>query len=259
MKKQYVFLSHDVDWSFEGPSKNHILKRKNRFDEKLFKNTPINKLYRNFSEYMEIEEKYGVKSTFFFRTQYENGNYMDYENDIKNLKKGGWEIGLHTDPSSINDITKIKKEKRNLEKIVNSKIYGNRVHYLSNDKKLLKKLYELEFIYDSSFRKTKDSITSEEMGYQKINNIIEFPVTLMDAYLFTHMQISEDKIIETVEKTLNDCRKLDLEFNIISILWHDNVLKMKGGRMYEKIIEFLSNQNDVEMTTGIKLANKISK
>ena len=65
MKKQYVFLSHDVDWSFEGPSKNHILKRKNRFDEKLFKNTPINKLYRNFSEYMESKEKYDTKSTFF--------------------------------------------------------------------------------------------------------------------------------------------------------------------------------------------------
>ena len=195
MKKQYVFLSHDVDWSFDGPSKDHILKRKNRFDEKLFKNTPMNNLYRNFSEYMEIEEKYGVKSTFFFRTQYENGNYMDYEDDIKNLKNGGWEIGLHTDPSSINDITKIRQEKENLEKITNSKIYGNRVHYLSNDKELLKKLYELKFIYDSSFRKTKNSITSDEMGYKKINNIIEFPVTLMDAYLFSYMKISEEKII----------------------------------------------------------------
>tara|TARA_B110000263_G_scaffold52413_1_gene43859 strand:- start:97 stop:885 length:789 start_codon:yes stop_codon:yes gene_type:complete len=259
VKKQYVFLSHDVDWNFNGPSKDHILKRKDRFDEKVLKNTPTNKIYRNFSEYMEIEEKYGVKSTFFFRTQYENGSYIDYEDDIKKLKKSGWEIGLHTDPSSINDINKIGEEKRNLEKIIDSKIYGNRVHYLSNDKELLKKLYELDFIYDSSFRKTKDSITSDEMGYQKINGVIEFPVTLMDAYLFTHMQISEDKIIETVRKTLNYCRQLDLEFNIISILWHDNVLKMKGGRMYEKILEFLSNQGDVEMLNGIQLANKIIK
>ena len=118
MKKQYVFLSHDVDWNFNGPSKDHILKRKDRFDEKVLKNTPTNKIYRNFSEYMEIEEKYGVKSTFFFRTQYENGNYIDYEDDIKKLKKSGWEIGLHTDPSSINDINRIGEEKRNLEKII---------------------------------------------------------------------------------------------------------------------------------------------
>ena len=239
---QYIFLSHDVDWSFDGPPKEHILARKDRFDKKLFEITPINKLYRNFSEYMKIEEKYKVKSTFFFRTKYENGDYTDYYDDIKNLIKGGWEVGLHTDPSSVNDINKIKKEKTNLEKITNSKIYGNRVHYLLNDKQLPKKLSELDFVYDSSNKKTKDSITHEDMGYQRIDGIIEFPITLMDAYLFTYMKISEDKIISIVEKTLNSCRQLDSDFNVMTILWHDNVLKMKGGRMYEKILEFLSNQ-----------------
>ena len=256
---QLVFLSHDVDWDFNGPPKDHILKIKNRFDEKLFQTTPINKLYRNFSEYMEIEEKYETKSTFFFRTQYENGDYRDYYDDIKKLNKEGWEIGLHTDPSSVNEILEIKREKENLEKILGSKIYGNRVHYLSNDEKLLEKLSKLGFIYDSSFKKTKDAITVEDMGYQQINEIIEFPVTLMDAYLFTYMKISEDKIIKTVEKTLNSCRKLNLEFNVMSILWHDNVLKMKGGRMYSKILEFLSSQDDVQMCSGIELVNKIKE
>ena len=157
------------------------------------------------------------------------------------------------------DILKIKREKENLEKILGSKIYGNRVHYLSNDKKLLKKLSELDFMYDSSFRKTKDTITFEDMGYQQINEIMEFPVTLMDAYLFTYMKISEDKIIKIVEKTLNSCRKLNLEFNVMSILWHDNVLKMKGGRMYSKILEFLSSQDDVKLVNGIDLATFLKR
>ena len=259
MKKQYVFLSHDVDWSFDGPTKDHVLKRKDRFDVKLFDNTPFNKLYRNFSEYMEIEEKFNVKSTFFFRTQYENGDYMDYSKDIKDLVNGGWEIGLHTDPSSVDDIEKIKKEKNDLEKLSNSKIFGNRVHYLSNDIQLQRKLSELDFVYDSSNRKTKDTITSEDMGYQEINNIIEFPVTLMDAYLFTYMNISEEKIISTVQNTLNSCRQLESDFNVMTILWHDNVLKMKGGRMYPKILEFLSTQDDVQMCKGIDLATIIDK
>jgi peptidoglycan/xylan/chitin deacetylase (PgdA/CDA1 family) len=257
MKKQYIFLSHDVDWRLEGPTKEHILKRKERFDEKLFDKTSFNKLYRNFSEYMEIEEKFDVKSTFFFRTQYENGNYIDYKKDIKELVNGGWEIGLHTDPSSVADIKKIEKEKNNLEKLTNSKIVGNRVHYLSNDKQLQKKLSELNFIYDSSNRKTKDTISSDDMGYHVIENIIEFPVTLMDAYLFTHMRISEEKIIPIIKKTLNSSRQLDKDFNIMTILWHDNVLKMKGGRMYPKILEFLSSQDDVVMCNGIELVNKI--
>jgi len=258
MKKQHIFLSHDVDWSFDGPSKEHVFNRKDRFDQKLFDITPFNKLYHNFSEYMEIEDKFHVKSTFFFRTQYENGNYQDYQKDIKNLINGGWEIGLHTDPSSVNDVEKIKKEKINLEKLTNSKIYGNRVHYLSNDKQLPKKLAELDFIYDSSNRKTKDSISYEDIGYQKIDSIIEFPITLMDAYLFTYMNISEEKIVSIVEKTLNSCRKLNSDFNIMTILWHDNVLKMKGGRIYPKILEFLSSQEDVEICRGIDLALKVS-
>ena len=44
MKKQHIFLSHDVDWSYNGPSRNHILQRKDRFDDELFANTPINDL-----------------------------------------------------------------------------------------------------------------------------------------------------------------------------------------------------------------------
>ena len=257
MKKQYIFLSHDVDWSYEGPSKEHILQRKERFDIKLLRDTSTNNLYRNFSEYMEIEEKYGVKSTFFFRTKYENGNYEDYSEDIKELVNGGWEVGLHTDPSSVENIKKIKNEKENLEKVTNKKILGNRVHYLSNNKQLSKKLSELNFVYDSSNRKTKEKITNEEMGYQKIDDIIEFPITLMDAYLFSYMKISEERIISIVEKTLNLCRQLDSDFNVMTILWHDNVLKMKGGRMYPKILEFLSSQDDVIMCNGSDLANKI--
>ena len=58
---------------------------------------------------------------------------------------------------------------------------------------------------------------------------------------------------------MNSCRQLDSDFNIMTILWHDNVLKMKGGRMYEKILEFLSDQEDVKMVSGIELANKVLK
>ena len=54
-------------------------------------------------------------------------------------------------------------------------------------------------------------------------------------------------------------RETNSEFNIISLLWHDNVLKMKGGRMYPKILEFLSSQDDVVMCNGIDLVNKIKK
>jgi len=110
---------------------------------------------------------------------------------------------------------------------------------------------------DSSLRYSKDRIDDKEMGYSRINGIIEFPVTLMDAYLFTYMKIQEDKIISEFQKTLDLGRSLS-ENNVISVLWHDNVLKMKGGRMYKQILEFLTSQDDVEIKRGVDLVKIFS-
>ena len=254
---QYIFLSHDVDWRLQGPPIEHILERKDRFEQELFEKTKPENLYRNIPEYMEIEEKFDVRSTFFFRTFYENGNVLDYEDDIKQLQKSDWEIGLHMNPSSINDLDKIRLEKEKLESISGKQIIGNRVHYLNYNSELPEKLEKLGFSYDSSLRHSKDIIDEKEMGYSRINGIIEFPVTLMDAYLFTHMKIQEDKIISEFQKTLDLGRSLS-ENNVISVLWHDNVLKMKGGRMYKQILEFLTSQDDVEIKRGVDLVKIFS-
>ena len=254
---QYIFLSHDVDWRRQGPNLEHIQARKDRFDLEIFTNTKPENLYRNIPEYMELEEKFGIRSTFFFRTLYENGNIDDYEDDILALQDGGWEIGLHTDPQSVDDIEKIKQEKEKLESLTRKSIVGNRVHFLNYNSKLPSKLKKAGFLYDSSLRHSKDKIDENEMGHSKIDGLIEFPVTLMDAYLFTHMNINEDGIIPEFKKTLEIGRKYS-EKNVISVIWHDNVLKMKGGRMYQKILEFLLSQDDVKILCGrdlIKILN----
>ena len=249
---QYIFLSHDVDWRLKGPSVEHILERKDRFELELFEKTKPEDLYRNIPDYMEIEEKFDVRSTFFFRTFYENGDILDFENDIEQLQKSNWDIVLHTYPSSIDDLDKIRLEKEKLESITGKQIVGNRVHYLNYNSGLLEKLEKLGFSYDSSLRYSKDRIDEKEMGYSRIHGIVEFPVTLMDAYLFTHMKIKEEKIISEFQKTLDLGRSIS-ENNVISVLWHDNVLKMKGGRMYKQILEFLTSQDDVEIKSGIDL------
>jgi len=249
---QYIFLSHDVDWRKQGPPLEHILARKDRFEPELFEKTKPEDLYRNIPEYMEIEEKFGVRSTFFFRTFYENGDVLDYKDDIKQLQKSNWEIGLHTDPSSIDNLDKIRLEKEKLESITGKQIVGNRVHFLNYNPELPNKLEKLGFNYDSSLRHSKDRIDEKEMGYSRTHGIIEFPVTLMDAYLITCMKIREEKIISEFQKTLDIGRSLS-ENNVISVIWHDNVLKMKGGRMYKQILEFLTSQDDVEIKRGIDL------
>lgn len=252
----YIFLSHDVDWRRQGAPIEHILARKDRFDDDAIRNIHIKNPYYNIPEIMSLEEKFGIRTTFFFRTIYENGNYLDYEDDIQSLIKGGWEIGLHSDPSSVGNIDKLREEKMLLENLTRQKTFANRVHYLKSNLELPQKLQSLGFMYDSSIKKFKDTIEPDDMNYYEIDKLIEFPITLMDAYLFTHMKIAENDIINTFDRMLQLGRKTSPNggFNIISVLWHDNVLKMKCGRMYVKILEYLTSQDDVKIVRGIDLA-----
>ena len=214
---QYIFLSHDVDWRRQGPPIEHVLARRDRFDPEIFEKTKLESLYRNIPEYIELEEKYGIRSTFFFRTLYENGNVEDYEDDIQTLQKGNWEVALHTDPKSVDSIEKIKQEKEKLESLTKKPIIGNRVHFLNYNSDLPLKLKQLGFLYDSSLRHSKDRIDEKEMGYSKIDGLIEFPVTLMDAYLFTHMKIEEKKIVSEFQKALDVGRNLSEENTFTSL------------------------------------------
>lgn len=252
-------MSHDVDWPRQGPQRDHIISIKDRFEKDLFENTNLDDLYYNFPEYMEIEEKFNVRSTFFFRTKYETGDFREYEDDIKSLIKGGWEVALHSDPSSVSNIDKLSHEKIDLESVTKTAIKGNRVHFLKFNEELPKKLLKLGFAYDSSTRKSKDRIDKNEMGFNYYETLVEFPVTIMDAYLFTYMKLKERDIVPIFQSTLEYSRKLNLDVNVITVLWHDNVLKMKGGRMYPKILEFLTSQDDVRICKGIDLAKMINE
>lgn len=255
----YVFLSHDVDWRKKGPSKEHILARKDRFENNVIKDLDRSNPYYNIPKIMEIEERLGIKSTFFFRTKYEGGDLAEYEDDIASLVGGGWEVGLHCDPESVSDIEKIRQEKLSLERLTKGKVLGNRVHYLKFRNDLPRLLQTLGFSYDSSVRNTKDQITKSEMGYSKIGKMVEFPVTLMDAYLFTYMKLSESQIIPTFQKTIDLAATLDYKVKAITVLWHDNVLQMMGGRMYEKIAEYLAGKEDVKVCRGVDLIPIINK
>ena len=258
----YIFLSHDVDWRKQGPSKEHILSRRNRFENLVLEKIDSQNLYYNFSEIMDIEERFGIRSTFFFRTHYENGNYLDYEKEIQSLMDGNWEIGLHTDGNSIKRLDLIKKEKSDLEILTKKPIFGNRVHYLNFDGKLLSKLYQSGFTYDSTMKKYKDHITIDDMNYKKIDGIIEFPITIMDTYLFTYLGVTEKNILDIFKETISTATmniNNSKDMRIITLIWHDNVLKMKGGRKYKDIIEFLTSENNIEIRRGIDIVNIINR
>jgi hypothetical protein len=61
--------------------------------------------------------------------------------------------------------------------------------------------------------------------------------------MVTDMRISEDKVIKIFEKALNLARNLNASWNILIIIWHEIVLRIRGG----KDISSNSTQKDVQI------------
>jgi hypothetical protein len=81
----------------------------------------------------------------------------------------------------------------------------------------------------------------------------------MDALAFTYLAKSENEVISLVKHTVNKCRKLPPKKRIVTIIWHDCVLKMKKGRCYQQILGYLTSLKDITVKRGIDLFEMIEK
>jgi hypothetical protein len=130
-----VALTHDIDRTVKTYQYiTHFLKALKNLDlSRAIYQIPSykqrEKVYWNFDEIIDIENKYGVKSTFFFLIETIPFEFFNISNwklslgryDIKEprivdiihyLDKNGWEIGLHGSFRSFNDLNLLETEKR---------------------------------------------------------------------------------------------------------------------------------------------------
>jgi len=252
----YVLLSHDADWPIQGPGKNHILARQNRFTpEVIAKVKALNyNPYYNIPEIMDIEKGFGVKSTFFFRPRYEDGTPVDcYSKIMFELWRKGWEVGLHINDTS--NVNTLRAEKNIIETVLQRPVYGARAHYHRIDPANLPLLSEMGIKYDSSIIHRRDVIDTQNMGYYKVGELVEFPVTLAEVFMFAPqcMNLSEKELVPTVAKAVRQARK----FGFMSLVWHDCSLKMEKGRKFPEIIQFLVEQDNLRIIRCIDAYNLV--
>jgi peptidoglycan/xylan/chitin deacetylase (PgdA/CDA1 family) len=264
----FVLLSHDVDWGKSGPPISHILARKERFDENVIRNLDKANPYNNIPEMLELEEHYGLRSTFFFRTFVRNSEQPpppydpnEYRSEIRSMLSGGWEVGLHSDFLSHNKLGRLEAEKKELEAVSGTDILGNRVHYTLESVELLRNLKKLGFKYDSSAKCNREAISEKDFGYSSEGGVIVFPITIMEALLFQYRIAygisSEADVQKAVKRILDMCEKMDKRPNIVTLIWHDSSLKMKYGRMYSEVLKYLVSRRQVQVKRGIDLVNMI--
>ncbi len=251
-----IFLSHDVDYPIHGPGLKHILDRRNRFDESIIEKVLREGYnpYYNIPEIMDIEIGLDVRSTFFFRAYYDDSTAVDqYREVIRELVRNGWEIGLHINQAY--NLDAVYVEKKILEWVAGLNVIGCRVHMLDISIDKIGYLSKLGFKYDSSVVYSRNRLDIRNTGFYKINSLIEFPITIMDSYLFTYMGLNESNLMKFIINWVSWLRKNSIK--IATLLWHNCSLKMKGGRMYRDIIEYLTSQDDIKLVRGIDLYNEV--
>jgi len=177
-KEFFVCLSHDVDRvakTFQYAT--HFLRNLKtgnlRAARYQVKSLAERAHYWQFEKIMEIEDKLGLRSTFYFLNEtypfhpwklrswrlalgYYDMLDPSIQRVIRDLDGHGWEIGLHGSYLSFRDVNLLKKEKAALESIVGHRVLGIRQHYLNLDHDTWARQAEAGFLYDASFGFTDD-------------------------------------------------------------------------------------------------------
>ncbi len=241
-----VVLTHDVDYSVRGPGVGHVLKRRDRFEDSIIERV----LREGFNPYfgvprvVEIEEELGVRSTFFFRAFYDDGGTVEeYAGVIRDLLGRGWSVGLH-----FNDPDRVGEEKAFMERL-GFRVEGTRGHFLRvADFGVLRRL---GVKFDSSVAYSRGGCDVRNAGFFDAGGVVEFPVTLMDAYMFTYDGVSEEGVVSFVLGCVERLRERGVR--LVTLLWHDSSIYMRGGRVYPRLLEALSRFELLDMATAYRM------
>ena len=204
-------------------------------------------------EFLAQEEKRKLSSIFFFKAT-EKG-HPDATYDVQDpilhevirviMAPGYHQIGLHGSYPSANDLQCLQKEKQNLSKLCDEEIRISRQHYLRtffaddpNSLDLWRDAgitddYTLGFAERCGFRcGTCHPYPLYDVRHDKVTDIIEHPLIVMDGTLFDYMKLSVEDARALTQRLKHRC--LDVEGDFV-ILWHNHATTREMKPYYEGV------------------------
>ena len=268
-----VCLTHDVDrvrktYQYVTKTGRALLKGQiGRAWKMLKKGFGAQSPYWGFDTVIDIENTYGVKSTFFFLEESAKvkllnpksykialGRYHVNEPKVAEMMRyldaNGWEIGLHGSYYSYNNAALLKREKSAIEEVLGHEIIGIRQHYLNWDEQTWGCQKEAGFKYDSTWGYTraigyKEDKVAPFYPYEG-TDFCEIPLVIMDSCF----EDDKDRW-ERLEQIIAQAEK---ENGILVINFHtnnfDEVEFPAYKRNYVRLIETLKERGAEFMTMG---------
>ncbi|MBR3465769.1 MAG: polysaccharide deacetylase family protein [Bacteroidales bacterium] len=265
-----IVPTHDIDILYRFTSRFQAMK--SIFGRDLLINRSLSmvwesiKSYRNWKirpsldpyveaidEFLFQEEKRKLSSIFFFKATekgHPNATY-DVQDPILHevirviMAPDYHQIGLHGSYPSANDLQCLQKEKQNLSKLCDEEIRISRQHYLRtffaddpNSLDLWRNAgitddYTLGFAERCGFRcGTCHPYPLYDVRNDKVTDIIEHPLIVMDGTLFDYMKLSVEDARALTQRLKQRC--LDVEGDFV-ILWHNHATTREMKPYYEGV------------------------
>ncbi len=228
--------------------------------------------YWTFDRLLQMEERAGVKSSFYFgvkrRVKSDPSYYInrrDVQELIKKLKKRGCEIGLHGGMTSYRDVSQLKSDKKMLEGISKGEISGVRQHYLRLDYDTTLKSQKIAgFQYDATlgyadcegFRAgTSFPLHPFDHTQEQQMDFLEIPLSLMDSTLTGYKGYTAQDAFEATQSLL---QKAEKNGGLFTFLVHQNSLDKSEFPYIEPLYEhtlMLIQESDAYCATGKGIAD----
>ncbi|MCQ2959858.1 MAG: polysaccharide deacetylase family protein [Bacteroidales bacterium] len=252
-------LTHDVDYIYKWGRSKDFLKSCcadlfKRFSVRTFKSSlKMRKSgqdpYDMYSYLMDLSEKNGLKSTFYFLNNKLNDWELNTEKGkeiISLIQKRNHNVGIHSNYYLEADSEKVKIDKEYYSKIFNRELIHNRQHFLKmRFPQTLRMLEQNGIIQDSSmyyphFPGFRTGMCIEHSVFdcetRKIMNIKELPLTLMDVSLLKARKNDEAK--DMVDALISTVKKYNGNF---VCLWHNSSFNAKEWNFLDGIYEYVVN------------------
>jgi len=240
-------LTHDAD-RLTAPL-SHVMKARKRFSLSLIikRILSLDDPYWNIEKMVNLEAGLNFTSSFYLLVHdYNLNGRRDY---IKSIAANGWDVGLHGSFGTHESAERMREDFSVFEKETGQKPKGIREHYLKfNPSKTWQIMGDLGFMYDTTwgFNQKPGFRAGVCFPYHPPSsdfeplNILELPLVLMDTSLWGYMRLQEEEGFAEVEKAISKVKEHN---GLFTILWHQEALQMKGGRLYPRILKRLAGEN----------------
>ena len=200
----------------------------------------------NFEQWLKVEDEVNARSSFYFipffkeRHKWDsaysfndrvvfNGKRAMVSEMMREMRSGGWEVGLHGSYYSFNDVARLSAERQAVESAVRGKITGGRQHYLHlkvPDTWRAQQAASLE--YDTTLGYNEEighragialPFTVYDLDQDQELALIEIPLTIQDNVLVNYLRLDLNGALKRCISIIDEVASVG---GVVTLLWHPN-------------------------------------